>query len=62
MAIIERNRVAMVVKDGKIIQVLSSHPILFDVIDLDKEDDAELLSEFENLDALTELLPYQTQL
>lgn len=62
MAIIERNRVAMVVKDGKIIQVLSSHPILFDVIDLDKEDDAELLSEFENLDTLTELLPYQTEI
>lgn len=59
---VERNRVAIVIKKGGVAGILSSHPILFDIVNLDTDDNVQLLEEFENLEALRDLLPYQTEL
>ena len=59
---VERNRVAVVIKNGGVVGILSSYPILFDLVNLDTDDNVQLLEEFENLEALRDLLPYQTEL
>ena len=59
---IERNRFAIVVDGGKVIKVLSSHPVIFDIINLDVTDDKILLDQIDNLNELEQLLPYQTDI